>query len=302
MTMPNFLIIGAAKSGTSSLHFYLDQHPEIYMTPEKQTYFFASEGEEPQFRGPGDQEEIRRHLITRMEDYEAKFAGVTTEKAIGEACSVYLYDTKAPAAIRRHVPDAKLIIILRDPAERAYSSFMQMARDGYETTSDFAEALKLEDQRIRENWRHLWHYRARGFYYEQIQRYLNLFDKSQTRIYLFEDLKNDPQAMLKDIFQFLGVDDTFVPDTSGKYNATGIPRSRALLRLIMRPNAIKTLAKPLLPKRLRDTVKTFVTTSPMSLRRPPMSPEVRRDLVEGYREDIVHLQGLLGRDLSRWLT
>lgn len=302
MTMPNFLIVGAAKSGTSSLHFYLAQHPEIYMTPEKQTYFFAHEGEEPKFRGPGDEEEMRGHLITRLEDYQAKFAEVTTEKAIGEACAVYLYDRKAPAAIKRHVPDAKLIIILRDPAERAYSSFMQLMRDGCEPVPDFKEALKLEEERIRQNWRHLWHYRSRGFYCDQIQRYLNLFDRSQVRIYLFEDLKRDPRALLKDMFRFLGVDENFVPDTSGRYNASGIPRSRTLLRLIMRPNKIKTVMKPLLPKWVRQSVKGFVTTSRLSLRKPPMSAEVRRDLVDSYRDDILKLQELLGRDLSVWLT
>jgi hypothetical protein len=302
MTMPNFLIIGAAKSGTSSLHFYLAQHPEIYMTPEKQTYFFAYEGTEPQFHGPGDQEEMRGHLITRLSDYQAQFAGVTTEKAIGEACSVYLYDPNAPIAIKRHIPHVKLIVILRDPAERAYSSFMQHMREGYETVSDFGQALKLEEERIRNHWRHLWHYRARGYYSEQIQRYLELFDRSQLRIYLFEDLKRDPQGLLKDIFRFLGVRDDFVPDTSEKHNATGIPRSRTMLRLIMRPNALKTLMKPVLPMRLRRTVKAFVTTSPWSLRRPPMPAELRQDLVEGYREDIHKLQAMIGRDLSRWLT
>ena len=302
MTMPNFLIIGAAKSGTSSLHFYLAQPPEIYMTPDKQTYFFAYEGSEPEFGGPGDQMEMSRHLINSLEDYRAKFDGVTTERAIGEACSIYLYDAKAPAAIKRHIPDAKLIIILRDPAERAYSSFMQMIREGFEPVKDFGEALKHEDERIAGKWRHLWHYRARGYYYRQIRTYLELFDRSQLRIYLFEDLRDDPQALMKDIFRFLGVDDSFLPDTSGRYNASGIPRSRTLLRLIMRPNLLKTLAKPLMPKALRHEIKTFVTTSPWSLRRPPLDPQVRRDLVTGYRQDILKLQGLLGRDLSGWMA
>ncbi|MHC5035157.1 MAG: sulfotransferase domain-containing protein, partial [Planctomycetota bacterium] len=154
----------------------------------------------------------------------------------------------------------------------------------------------------RQNWRHLWHYRARGFYCDQIQRYLSLFDRSQIRIYLFDDLKQDPQALIRDIFGFLGVDDTFVPDTSGKYNATGIPKSRTLFRLIMRPNPIKSAIKPLLPERLRKRVKTFVTANPWSLRRPPLPAEVRRELVQGYRADILRLQNLLGRDLSAWLT
>ena len=302
MTMPNFLIIGAAKSGTSSLHFYLRQHPEIYMTPDKQTYFFAYEGEEPELPGPGDALEVRSHLVTRVEDYQAEFDGVTTETAIGEACSVYLCDRKAAASIKKHVPDAKLIVILRDPAERAYSSYMHLRREAYEPVADFREALRLEDERIRMKWRHLWHYRSRGYYHRQIEHYLTLFDRSQIRIYLFEDLKRDPQALLKDIFQFLGVDDSFVPDTSVRYNVSGMPRSRTLLRLIMRPNAIKTALKPLLPETLRRRVKTFVTTSPLSLRKVPLPAEARRDLVAGYRDDILKLQALLGRDLSAWLA
>lgn len=301
MTMPNFLITGAAKSGTSSLHFYLTQHPEIFMTPEKQTYFFAYENSEPVFHGPGDQLEMQRHLITDVEDYKAKFAGVTNEKAIGEACSVYLYDENAPLSIKHHIPNVKQIIILRNPAERAYSSFMQMIRDGYETTSDFGQALQYEEKRISQDWRHLWHYRERGYYYAQIQHYLEHFDRSQFRFYLFEDLKNDPQKLMKDIFQFLDVDDSFVPDMSGRYNSSGIPRSRTALKLIMRPNIFKTMAKPLIPQRLRQAVKTFFTTSRWSLRRPPMDTKVRQELIKCYREDILLLEKFLERDLSAWL-
>lgn len=301
MTMPNFLIVGAAKSGSSSLHFYLAQHPEIYMTPKKQTYFFASEGAIPNFRGPGDHEEVNKKAITSLDVYQREFNGVTTEKAIGEACSVYMYDDKAPERIKHHVPNAKLIMILRDPVERAYSSFMQLVRDGYETTDDFEQGLALEATRIKDNYRHLWHYKKRGLYYEQIQHYLTLFEESQIHICFFEDLKNDPQHLLRGIYRFLGVDDSFVADTSGKYNATGIPRSRALLRLIMQPNAFKSVAKTIIPESVRKSVKTFVTTHPLALRKPPASPRAREKLVPEFREDILKLQALTGRDLSRWL-
>lgn len=302
MTMPNFLIIGAAKAGTSSLHFWLAQHPEVYMTPDKQTYFFASEGDPPGFEGPGDREHAQRKRITRLEDYQALFEGVTTEKAIGEACAVYLYDPMSPACIRRHVPDAKLIIVLRDPAERAYSSYMQMVRDGYETIEDFSEALRLEEDRIKDNWRHLWHYKARGFYHDQIKRYFALFDSSQIRIYMFDDLKRNPAELVKDLLRYLEVDGSFVPDTSRKYNASGVPESRTLFNLIMLPNPLKTLGKPLFPKAIRDRIKDIVTTNPTLLRKPPMPPEVRRQLVDEYREDTLKLQDLIGRDLSHWLV
>lgn len=215
--MPNFLIVGAAKSGTTSLHYYLQQHPEIHMSRRKDTFFFNFYGEEPSFNGPGDNEWYKRHAIIRREDYQAQFEGARGETAIGEACAQYLYDPRVPVRLHRDIPNARLIAILRNPVDRAYSSFLQQVRDGYETRSDFGEALNLEEYRIRNNWRPIWHYRKRGFYHQQLQKYLLFFDSSRIRVYLYEDLKDNTSWMLSDIFQHLGVDDSFAPDTTVRH-------------------------------------------------------------------------------------
>lgn len=301
MSLPNFLIIGAAKSGTTSLHYYLQQHPEIFMCPRKDTFFFDFDGQAPAYSGPGDNEWYQGYAVTQPQDYEALFAGISSEKAVGESCAGYLYDPQAPKRIHQHIPHAKLIAVLRDPVERAYSSFLQQVRDGYETVADFGEALDLEAERIRGNWRPIWHYRNRGFYGEQLERYLRLFDSSQLRVYLYEDLQGDPAAMLKDIFGFLEVDEGFMPDVSVRHNVAGIPRSRTLLKLMMTPNSLKTLVKPLLPARIRSSLRAAITEHRTSLRRPPVPPQIRRELIAEHRLDTLRLQDLIQRDLSHWL-
>ena len=295
--MPNFLVIGAAKSGTTSLYRYLAQHPDVYMSPVKEPKFFALEGERPSFRGPGDSE---ADAVTTLEGYRALFDGANGESAVGEASPLYLYLEKAVGRIEHHVPGARFIAVLRDPVERAYSSFLHKVRDGRETTRDFAEALTLEDGRVRNGWAYGWHYKRRGFYHEQISRYYEAFGPEKVRVYLYEDLKRAPGDLLRDAYAFLGVDDAFVPNLSLKHNASGIPKNRLVHSLLRGRNPVKTALKPLLPEGLRR--KLLVDLQRRNLEKaPPIPPEVRRSLAEEYREDVSKLQGLIGRDLSGWL-
>jgi hypothetical protein len=264
MVMPNFIIIGAAKAGTTSLYEYLKQHPQIWMSPVKETNFFALEGETLDFRGPGDQDYINSFSITKIEDYLNLFQGVSNQVAIGEASPLYLYSPKAPERIRHYIPNTKLVAILRNPVERAYSQFLMFVRDGREPLRDFAEALRQEETRMRNHWEWTWQYTRVGFYYVQLQRYFDTFDRSQISVYLFDDFNTNPVSVLQDIFQFLGVNDSFIPDMSVKHNVSVIPKHQNSAELLLRP-------------------------------------QVRRQVVEVYREDISKLQELLQRDLSKWL-
>ena len=299
MTMPNFLIIGAAKSGTTSLYYYAKQHPEVYMSPIKEPKFFALQGEDLDFRGPGDQERMQNNWITTFEDYLELFRGVTDENAIGEASNLYLYDPKAAARIRRYVPQVKLIAILRDPAERAYSNFLYMIRRGREPLAAFPAALREEERRILNNWMPSWHYKRSGFYYAQLSRYFDEFSTSQIKVYLLEELTADPGCVLQDLFEFLGVDGTFVSDVSERHNPSGIPRRKALHRFLTKPNAIKTALKAVVPPGMSR--RTTLRIRNQNLVRPTLSPEVRTELIATYRDDILKLQDLIGRDLSKWL-
>src|SRR5918998_2242905 len=128
MTMPNFLLIGAMKAGTTAFYQLLDKHPQVYMSPNKEPNFFAFEGEKLDFRAPSDIEGLNRHAVTEIEEYQALFDGVSGEKAIGEASHWYMYKPEASGRIKHHLPEAKLIAVLRDPAERAYSEFLHFVR------------------------------------------------------------------------------------------------------------------------------------------------------------------------------
>lgn len=303
MTMPNFLIIGAAKSGTTALYAYLKQHPDIFMSPVKEPRFFAFEGEHLSFNGPGDHgEKCSEATITDLKTYQSLFKNVTTEKAIGEASPAYLSSAeKASERIRYYLPEVKLIAILRQPAERAYSAFLHTVKSGYESSLSFEAALALEEKRIQENWESIWHHKQLGYYYEQLKPYFNRFPKEQIRVYLFDDLKGNGSSLVKNIFSFLEVDDSFSPDTSEKVNVSGVPRSLWLHDFLSKNNdPIKDLLKPLFPKKLRNQLVKKMKHS--NLQKPQLSYATRQELNQLYREDILKLQDLIGRDLTSWLS
>jgi hypothetical protein len=292
MTMPNFLIIGAMKSGTTALYYYLEQHPQIYMSPVKEPNFFCSE----------EQENSEGNSATRIGAYQDLFKDVSGEKAIGEASHCYLYEPEAPARIQEYIPDAKLIAVLRNPVDRAYSHFLHMVRNGTEPLADFAQALREEETGGYQR-RNFQDYIGRGRYYDQLKRYIDAFGRDQVKVYLYEDLSNAPVATLQDAFRFLGVDDSFVPDVSLKRNVSGYPKHKTVDKLLRKPSPIKDALKIYLPARLRWRLsKAFDELKTRNLVEPPtVQPEVRRQLIRLYREDILKLQELIHRDVSGWL-
>jgi hypothetical protein len=295
--MPTFFVLGSGKAGSTSLWYYLKQHPEVYMSPLKEPDFFSFMGERPSFGGPRDAQ-LAARIITELEEYRSLFEGVSGETAIGEASQSYLRGPETPYRIQHYIPNAKFIALLRNPADRAYSAYLQAVREGWEWL-DFGDALREERARVRANWHDQWRYREGGFYLVPLKRYYELFGQDRIRVYLYEDLNRDPVAMLQSIFRFLGVDNSYLADTSRRHNVAGVPKSRRLNTLVNRPNAIKSVLKPLLPQGLRERIVA-------NLRRhlgepPPMPEEARLELADAYREDILKLQELIGRDLSAWL-
>jgi Sulfotransferase family len=300
--LPNFLIISPGKSGTNALYHYLEQHPEIYMCPVKEPRFFALEGREPDsFQGPGDREMISQTAVTTLDDYQALFAGVSGEKAIGEATVTYLHVPEAAARIKHYVPQAKLVAVLRNPVERAYLAYLRKVLTGRETLG-FSEALEEEERRIHNNWAPGWQYKRIGFYHAHLTRYYELFEPEQIQIYLYEDLEEDPLGTTQSIFSFLEVEDSFVPDTSASYddNLSVVPRSHAFNTFVGKPNALKAALRPFLPQRLRRGILAKLHERNLK-GAPPMDEGIREELTEAYREDILKLEGLIGRDLSGWL-
>lgn len=299
MTMPNFFVIGAAKAGTSAMYHVLKQHPQIYMSPIKEPRFFAFEGDSLRFCGPGD-DWLMRQVVTTLDNYVELFEGVTDETAVGEASPVYLtLSDKVSQRIQHYVPHARLIAILRHPADRAYSAYLNWVAMGHEQLS-FAQALAAEQERKDKNWAYYWQYRERGLYASLLQPYLKRFERGQMRFYLYEDWNDRPQEVLRDIFRFLQVDESFFPNLV-RHNVTWMPRNRAVKLWLEEPSWLKTLLKPLLPQRWRR--KLFFRLRKLNqVEPPPLDAGLRRELTECYRDDILKLQDIIGRDLSHWLA
>lgn len=294
--LPNFLILGAAKAGTTSLHYYLAQHPDIFMSPLKEPKYFALKNEPLNFRGPS--QFINQTSVNTFEAYCDLFAGVQNETAVGETSPLYLFSEKAADEIKSTLPDAKLIAILRNPIDRAFSSYTHLLREGFETLA-FEQSLEAEADRIRNRWAPLWYYTQKGFYGQQLQRYYDRFPATQLKVFLFDDFCADPMAITQEIFEYIGVDPSFQPDLT-KRNVSGVPKNAALQRLLTRDNQLKSMLKPLIPRSFRQKISGQIKRRNLSAK-PTLKSETRSQLTDLYREDILTLQELIGRDLSAWL-
>ena len=287
MTLPNFIIIGAYKSGTTSLYYHLRQHPEIFMSRTKEPNFFAHEKKAELMRQDG----LVPKVIDNMDAYLELFSKVSNEKAVGEASPIYLGSPIAAKRIKETIPDVKLIVILRHPVEAFYSNHYMRIRLGLKTEDDFQERFAVLENRIRSG------EIVGPIYYAHLKRYYDLFDSSKIRVYLFEDLIKNSRALMQDIFRFLGVDDTFFPDTSKIHNKGGIPRVHklnVLLKLILKRRKIQRTPF------LRNFLLTLQRVNMIQI--PPLSSELKSKLTDIFREDIHNLGKLIKRDLSSWLS
>lgn len=296
--LPNFLIAGAGKSGTTSLHYYLRQHPEIFMCIPKEPHFFRAQFSKFPMNGPGDNV---KKVYKNIEDYKKLFKKVDGQKVIGDASASNLYYAeKVIPYIQKYLGDPKIIISLRNPIERAYSAYLNLILQNREWLS-FQEALTQEDKRIKDNWRHNWFYKSTGYYYGRVKAFIENF--SNVKIYLFDDLKKDPLSFVTDVYGFLGVQTTFVPIVNARFASSGIPKFKAvslLWRETKFRNAISWIGKGVLSEKiwyqLRDTLREKLVT------KPDMAVGTRRYLINEYRDDILKLQALIGRDLRHWLN
>ena len=298
--LPNFLIVGSAKSGTTSLYHYLKQHPDVYLPEKREGRFFSIM---ENFNGQGDEVEFNKSIIKSFEVYKSLFSGTNSEKAIGDISTDYLYYYEnSTKKIKSILGDTvRIIIILRNPIERAYSQYLHNVRDGKETLS-FENALKTDNLRRKQNWVWGWYYKNIGFYYKQVKAYIENF--KQVRIYLYDDLLSDELCLMSDLFAFLEVDSLFVPDMSVKYNVSGIYKNKIIYNLLFKQNLFKSVVRIILdPFYSREKRQKFVEKlRSKNLEKPQMKAETREYLNHLYRDDILRLQSLINRDLSSWLN
>jgi hypothetical protein len=277
---PNFFIIGGARSGTTSLYEYLKDTKGVFLPESKELNYFCT-NINPKL--------LLTKIIDNKQEYLNFFKNVKDEKVIGDASPLYLWDPKSPKLIHDTIPHAKFITIIRNPVDRAYSHFLQSVTYGTESYP-FSECIKKSlvspsdySGRIIEG----------GLYSEQIKRYFDIFSKNQVRVYFYEEFFKDPHYYMKDMLNFLGVNEE-LPESIGKiHNALVVPKG-GITDKIIKSNLIKNLGKKIIPKSSSMLVKNILFTNST---KPQMELEDRKFLEKFYRDDIKKLETLLERNI-----
>lgn len=299
ISLPNFLIVGAAKCGTTSVYHYLKQHPDVFMSSIKEPRFITAQFVKFTDKGIGD-EKANMKIIRNFEDYCKLFGGSAGKKAIGEATTDYIYYYKDSIKyIKKYLGEPKIIIMLRNPIERAFSAYMFLVRDNRETLS-FEDALNEELNRINDEWRSVWFYKDVGFYYEQVKAYMENFNK--VKVCFFDILEKDPLSVMKEIYEFLEVDNNFIPNIRIRYNVSGKPRFRRINEFFIRPSRLQTVTRAIGKFILKDDrwVTFRDNLRAKLLIKSDIRPETRRYLRDIFSEDIQRLEILIGHNLSHW--
>jgi hypothetical protein len=307
--LPNFFVAGAPKAGTTSLYFYLDQHPQVYMSAIKEPGFFgAADLQSAPYRDQvlrylerhrtiirnyldGPQTQYAQYAILEWEDYLTLFRDARDETAVGEASVDYFWQPSAARAIRAKVPDARLIFVLRDPAELLLSRYV--ASLWRNPRSTFREWF-LAAQASPNPW---FVPLGPGRYATNLQRFFDAFGRDQIRIHLYEDYRREPRSVLRDVFAFLGVDPDYPVDLSRRHNETLVPRF-PLLHTLRRRIFGGGPVTGWLPPGVRRLVRG-------AYNRPrgvvAMDADDHRMVADYYRAEILRAADLIGRDLSAWL-
>jgi len=299
--VPTFLVAGAARAGTTGLVEGLRGHPRVFVTDPKEPHYLALHDTRPDFRGPGDDRLVNSVAVTSEAAYRALFPADAAATALGEGSvsTLYLHQRAIPE-IRRLNPDVKIVILLREPVSRAFSSFQYLRTLGVEDQEDFLAAVALEPQRIAENWHHLWHYTAMSRYADAVSAFLAQFPPGQVGVWFYDDLQRDYADTLRRVLQFLQL-----PAVAGegehvpRVNASGALRYPAVHKSIWwatRQPALRHAVRGLSSFRFREAVRAKIIT------RGDVPEAVRAALDPVFADDLTRLRSLLPGDVPLWLS
>ena len=311
---PDFFIAGAPKAGTDALYYELDQHPQIYMSPLKEPCYFASEIRVEHFE-PGLRERMKQEadsvrefirgpmttkrfggIVSEWDDYLRLFAQVKDEKAVGEGSVCYLWSRTAAAAIAARLPKARIVIVLMDPAERAFAQYLKSVSDGTVSHS-FSQHLDACFRRTGEYLGVLHPFLEFGMYGQQVRRYMEAFPAAQLHISLLEETQRDQRGWFSGILEFLGLNLAFVPEGGRGHYHPNVPKFVRISQSLQARGLWKALGQ-CVPKSFQPAVKRLLYRQTESI---TMHAEDRARLVEYYGADIEELQRLLKKDLTHWL-
>jgi hypothetical protein len=299
--MPDFFIAGVPKAGTTALHVALARHPALYMSAVKEPKFFLTDGPPSAQGGPGDAKTSREH-IWRRADYEALFDSAPAGVLRGESTPFYLYNRDAQRRIRARIPDAKLIVVLRDPVERAHSNWTHLWSAGLEPIGDVVQACAEEDRRIAAGWAEFWHYTSLGRYGEQLEHLFGLFPREQVLLLRYRALIDDPARALDRVCAFLCVPQGVLTGMS-RENVTAHPdrtlRHRAVATALRAVSAVSAALPEHPGSGLIDHLERILQQD--AAPRKPLTWDQREALIPSFETDIKLLGSVTGEDFSDWL-
>jgi Sulfotransferase family len=302
MPLPDFLVIGVPKAGTTALHAALAAHPRLFLPAVKEPKFFLSDGPPPARGGPGDAQTYQEH-VWRRADYEALFDPAPRGSLTGEATPFYLYDLDAQNRIERLIPKAKLIVMLRNPVDRAHSNWTHLWAAGLEGERDFVRACALEERRRAVGWAQFWHYVSMGRYGGQLDHLFRRFSREQVLLLRYRDLRDSPVATLDRVCEFLGVE-TGLLDAVPSQNVTPFVEDtavNAVPRALLRSGARIGHHFPVPVRRaVRGPLLTVLQRRHGG--RVTLTPDERRAVLPYFVEDIEQLEQVTGLSYADWLT
>ena len=295
---PDFFVLGAMKAGTTSLHHYVTQHPDVLVQADKEPTYFASDGTPPVWLGPGDDQHVVRRRAWDEAAYLDMYARAPGVLA-GDFSVQYLPLPEVPDRLLSAVPDARLVVILRDPVLRAHSAWKMWRQIGRETLS-FRDALEAEEERRAAGWAPVWWYRDLGRYGEQVARWLDRGGDDRMLVVRTEDLARDPVGVVQTIYTHIGLDPTFEPDTRERLNVrTSVPRSSRVQRWIRDTRSSSKRLAMKVPAPVRRRAGAALRRG--NTAQPKIDAAVAAELRRGYAEDLALLGDRTGLDVRHWI-
>ena len=281
---PNFFIVGAPKSGTTNMSYYLMQHPQVFMPENLEPYYFARL-DIPQ--------NYKREIISDEKKYLSLFKNAKNCKAVGESSPVYLYCPHSALEIKNRFPNSKLIISLRNPIEIAYSEYFSLKFMGFDQNRSFDELLDSSEEQLTRNEFHIDSLLEAGFYSKHIKRFQKIFSKNQIKIIIFEEYVKNTVPTINSILSFLDIKESITFDVTPK-GAYKVPRNFASQKL-MNNSTFRKVAKFVIPTVTRQKIGERFLVKESS--RPPLKQNQRKRLTQIYQDDVENLSELLGRNL-----
>ena len=292
MQGPSFLVVGAGRSGTTGLVEGLRGHPDVFVTMPKEPHYFAYHGQRLAFRGPGDDLGVNDTAVTDRDAYLALYPRGHHHVALGEGSVSTLYHhERAIPEIRRVAPDVRIVVLLREPVERAGSAFDYLSQQGFEPAASLRDAVADEDRRVAEGWQHLWHYTRMSRYAEAVAAFQDAFGRDRVGGWFYDDLQADYAETLRQVLRFLGTEEhPGELDRVPVVNVSGTPRSRVLqgaLHAARANDTVRRIGKRVTSFEMREAVRRRL------LARHDLDASVREALAPLFRDDLAALRGLL---------